>query len=63
VNHRGPGPMPNVAADAVPTPPSAEGRAAQRLIAVLLVAGAALDLARCGLAMATAQHPAPAAGW
>jgi peptidoglycan/LPS O-acetylase OafA/YrhL len=54
--------MPTVAADAVPKPPGAKGRAAQRLIAVLLLAAAALDLARCGLAMATAQHPAPAAG-
>ena len=29
---------------------------------MLLLAAAALDLARCGLAMATARHPAPAAG-
>ena len=40
----------------------AEGRAARRLIAGLLLAAAALDLARCGLVMATARHPAPAAG-
>jgi peptidoglycan/LPS O-acetylase OafA/YrhL len=42
--------------------PAAEGRAARRLIAGLLLAAAALDLARCGLIMATARHPAPAAG-
>jgi len=40
----------------------AEGRAARRLIAGLLLAAAALDLARCGLVMATARHPASAAG-
>lgn len=40
----------------------AGGRAARRLIAALLLAAAALDLARCGLVMATARHPAPAAG-
>ena len=40
----------------------AGGRAARRLIAVLLLAAAALDLARCGLVMGTARHPAPAAG-
>jgi hypothetical protein len=42
----------------------AGGRAARCLIAMLLLAAAALDLARCGLVMATAPHPhpAPAAG-
>ena len=54
--------MPNVGADAGPKPPGAEGRAARRLIAVLLLAAAGLDLARCGLVLATAPHPAPAAG-
>jgi hypothetical protein len=62
VNHRGPEPMPNVGAYAGPKPQWAEGRAARRLIAVLLLAAAALDLARCYLVMATAQHPAPATG-
>jgi hypothetical protein len=37
-------------------------RGARWLIAVLLVATAALDLARCGLVLAAARHPAPAAG-
>jgi hypothetical protein len=54
--------MPNVGADAGPKPSWAEGRAARRLIPVLLLAAAALDLARCCLVMATARHPAPAAG-
>jgi len=62
VNHRGPGPMPDVGDGAGPKPPLADGRAARRLIAVLLLAAAALDLARCCLVMATARHPAPAAG-
>ena len=42
--------------------PGAEGRAARRLIVVLLLATAALDLTRCGLVLATARHPA-SAGW
>jgi peptidoglycan/LPS O-acetylase OafA/YrhL len=48
-------------ADAGPGAPAGR-RAARRLVAVLLLAAAALDLARCGLVMATARHPAPAAG-
>jgi hypothetical protein len=62
VNHRGPGPVPNEGADAGPKPAWAGGRAARRLIALLLLAAAALDLARCCLVTATAKHPAPAAG-
>ena len=42
--------------------PTAATRPGQRLIAMLLLAAAALDLTRCGLVLATAQHPAPAAG-
>jgi peptidoglycan/LPS O-acetylase OafA/YrhL len=53
--------MPKVGADAGPNLPSAEGRA-RRLIAVLLLAAAALDVARCCLVMTTARNPAPAAG-
>jgi len=41
--------------------PLAGSRAGRRLIAALLLAAAAMDLSRCGLAMATAPHPAPAA--
>jgi len=54
--------MPTEGAEAGPMPPRAEGRAARCLIAVLLLAAATLDLARCCLVMATARHPAPAAG-
>jgi hypothetical protein len=61
VNGPAPGHTPAAGADAGPGAP-ASGRAARRLIAVLLLAAAALDLARCGLVMATARHPAPAAG-
>jgi hypothetical protein len=60
VNGPVPGHTPAPGADVGPGAP-AGGRAAQRLIAVLLLAAAALDLARCGLAMA-ARHPAPATG-
>ena len=55
------GPTPAPAPDSGPGAP-ADGRAARRLIAALLLAAAALDLARCGLVMGTARHPAPAAG-
>jgi hypothetical protein len=42
---------------------AALGRAGQRLIAVMLVAAAALDLARCGIVVMTARHASlPAAG-
>jgi hypothetical protein len=34
----------------------------QRLIPVLLLAAAAMDLARCGLFVMAARHPAPAGG-
>ena len=34
----------------------------RRLIVVMLLTAAALDLARCGLVMAAARHPAPTAG-
>ena len=52
---------PALAPDAGPGA-STDGRAVRCLIAVLLLAAAALDLARCGLVMGTARHPAPAAG-
>jgi hypothetical protein len=54
--------LPIVGADARPSASAGEGRGARRLIAGLLLAAAALDLARCGLVMATARHPAQAAG-
>jgi len=37
-------------------------RVVQRLIVVMLLIAAALDLTRCGLVMAAARHPAPTAG-
>src|SRR6185437_10045048 len=61
VNGPAPGHTPAPRAGAGPGAP-AGGRAARRLIAVLLLAAAGLDLARCGLVMATAWHPAAAAG-
>jgi hypothetical protein len=42
--------------------PAAGRRAARSLIAAVLLTTAALDLTRCGLVLATARHPAPAAG-
>ena len=42
--------------------PAAGIRPGRRLIAILLLAAAALDLSRCGLVMMTARNPAPAAG-
>jgi hypothetical protein len=57
-----PGRQPAAGADTGPGTPAAGSRAARSLIAVLLLAAAALDLTRCGLVLATARHPAPAAG-
>ena len=42
--------------------PAADIRPGRRLIAVMLLTAAALDLTRCGLVLTTARHPAPAAG-
>jgi hypothetical protein len=44
------------------TPPAAVSRPARRLIGVMLVAAAALDLTRCGLVMVAVRHHASAAG-
>ena len=38
-------------------------RAGRRLIALMLLAAAALDLTRCGIVLVTARHALPAAGW
>jgi hypothetical protein len=43
--------------------PVALSRAARRLIGVMLVAGAALDLTRCCLVMVAARHPGRPPGW
>jgi hypothetical protein len=40
----------------------AASRPGRRLIAVMLLTAAALDLTRCSLVLVTARHPAPAAG-
>ncbi len=42
--------------------PAADIRPGRHLIAVMLLAAAALDLTRCGIVLATAQHAAQAAG-
>jgi hypothetical protein len=42
--------------------PAAVSQPALRLIAVMLIAAAALDLIRCGLVMVAVRHPASAAG-
>ena len=41
---------------------AARARVGRRLIVVLLLTAAALDLTRCSLVLAAARHPAPAAG-
>jgi hypothetical protein len=53
---RGPG------ADGETTLPAAGLWPGRSLIAVMLVAAAALDLARCGIVLATARHAGPATG-
>jgi len=44
------------------TPAATHDRPGRLLIAAMLLVAAALDLTRCGLALTTARHPAPAAG-
>jgi hypothetical protein len=60
MKNRPPGHHPGADADDPAT--AAATRPDQRLIIVMLLAAAALDLTRCGLVMATARHPAPATG-
>jgi hypothetical protein len=62
VNDRVPGRRAAVSADSGRGAPVAGSRAGRWLLAALLLAAAAMDLSRCGLVMATAQHPAPAIG-
>ena len=61
MNSRLPRHLPGAKAGETATP-SAGTRPGQRLIAMMLLVAAALDLTRCGLVLATARHPAPAAG-
>jgi hypothetical protein len=44
------------------TGPAAEARVVRRLTVVLLLTAAGLDLTRCGLVIAAARDPVPAAG-
>jgi hypothetical protein len=57
-----PGDVPEPGADGGTTLPAAGLRPGRRLIAVMLLAAAALDLARCGIVLATARHAGPALG-
>lgn len=61
VSDRVPGRGPDTGPDAGPGAVMAGSRAARWLIAVLLLATAALDLTRCGMFLAAARRPAPAA--
>ena len=54
--------VPGAAADGGRTVPAAGLWPGRRLIAVMLLAAAALDLARCGIVLATARHAGPAIG-
>ncbi len=49
-------------ADATKTAPATGTQIVRRLIVVMLLIAAALDLTRCGLVMMVARHPAPTAG-
>ena len=62
VNDHVPGRGPGAGTDPGSRAPTAGGRAAMWLIALLLLATAALDLTRCGLVLAAARHPVPADG-
>ena len=54
--------MPNSVADSQTGRPVTSAPPARRLLAALLLAAAALDLARCGLALSSVRQPGPAAG-
>jgi hypothetical protein len=49
-------------ADGTKTMPAPGTQIVRRLIVLMLLTAAALDLTRCGLVMAAARHPAPTAG-
>jgi hypothetical protein len=49
-------------ADGEKTAPTAGAQIGRRLIVVMLLTAAALDLTRCGLVMTAARHPYPTAG-
>ncbi len=50
------------AADGGTTSPAASNRTGRRLIAAILLATGALDLARCSIVLTTSRHPGPAIG-
>ena len=62
MNSRPPRHLPGADAGDPATAPAAATRPGQRLITVILLTAAALDLTRCGLVMTAARHPAPTAG-
>jgi hypothetical protein len=62
LRHRLPGEPPDANADDQTAAPADGIRRGRLLVAVLLLSAAALDVSRCGLVLATARHPAPAAG-
>jgi hypothetical protein len=61
-NSRPPRNTPGADADSRTTPAATDNRPGRLLIAAMLLAAAALDLTRCGLALTTARHPVPTAG-
>jgi hypothetical protein len=62
MNSHLPGDAPAAGADDGRTAPAADIRPGRRLIAVMLLGAAALDLTRCGLVLVTAWHGGPAYG-
>jgi hypothetical protein len=62
MNRRLPLGSPAASADSGTASPATVSRPARRLIAVMLIASAALDLIRCGLVMVAVRHPASATG-
>jgi hypothetical protein len=62
MNNRLPWDIAAADADVGTAAPAAGIRPGRRLIAVMLLTAAALDLTRCGLVLTTARYPAPATG-
>jgi hypothetical protein len=62
MNSRMPWDITAAGADGEQAAPAARPRPGRHLIAVMLIGAAVLDLTRCGLVLAAARHPAPAAG-
>ena len=62
MNNRLPWDITAAGADGGTASPAADIRPGRRLIAMMLLTAAALDLTRCGLVLAAARQPAPTAG-